>query len=119
MLLPMNTAMAKRISLENHLSLEALRSGRGSEHQFNGMCQAACIASFLYEAGFGPAREGLFDEVEQVLLRCRGAAIETNAWRIDEHDYRLLAEIVTLHDKQCAIAPVRELIRANERMKMM
>jgi hypothetical protein len=117
MLLPMSPAIAKRISLENHLSLEALCSGMASEHQFNGMCQAACIASFLHEAGYGSAREGLFNEVETVLLRCRGAAIETNTWCIDDDAYRILAEIVTLHDAQCAVAPVRELIRANERLK--
>lgn len=117
MLLPMSKATAKQISLENHLSLETLRSGMGAEHQFNGMCQAACIASFLCDAGFGAAREGLFPEAEKVLLQCRGAGIETNTWYVDEESYRILAEILALHDTQCSVAPVRELIRANERLK--
>jgi hypothetical protein len=117
MLLPMSAAIAQRISLENHLSLETLRSGMGGEHQFNGMCQAACIASFLCEAGYGAAREGLFGEAERALLDCRKAGIETDSWSFDTESYRILAEILTLHDTQFSITPVRELIRANERLK--
>lgn len=117
MLLPMSTAIAQRISLENHLALEALRSGAGGEHHFNGMCQAACIASLLCEAGYGTARKGLFGEAERVLLDCRRAGIETENWRFDGESYRILAEVLTLHDTQFSITPVRELIRANERLK--
>ncbi|MCC8397659.1 Fis family transcriptional regulator [Paraburkholderia sp. MMS20-SJTR3] len=117
MLLPMSTAVAQRISLENHLSLETLLSGSGEEHHFNGMCQAACIASFLCEAGYGAAREGLFGDAERVLLDCRRAGIETENWRFDNASYFILAEILTLHDTQFFITPVRELIRANERLK--
>ncbi len=113
----MHAAIARRISLENHLSLETLRSGMGGEHQFNGMCQAACIASFLCEAGYGAAREGLFGEAEKVLLDCRRAGIGTNSWCFDTESYSVFAEILTLHDTQLSIAPVRELMRANERLK--
>lgn len=113
----MSAAVAQRISLENHLSLETLLSGMGGEHQFNGMCQATCIASFLCEAGYGAAREGLFGEAERVLLDCRKAGTETNSWCFDAESYRILAEVLTLHDAQFSIAPVRELMRANERLK--
>ncbi|NYH24880.1 Fis family transcriptional regulator [Paraburkholderia bryophila] len=117
MLLPMNVVMARQVSLENHLSLETLRSGVAGEHQFNGICQAYCIARFLHEAGYGGSRDNLFEEAERVLLHCRATADKTGDWWFDDEACRILAEIVTLHDAQCAVAPVHALICANERLK--
>lgn len=117
MLLPIAPDLSRRISLDNHIALEVLRSGAAEMYHLGSMAQATYLTWSLCEAGYGIARDGLFREMDETIARCRGAVLDSGVWRIDDHAYALLCEVLTLHDRQLATASVSELMLANDRLK--
>jgi hypothetical protein len=116
MLLPLAPAEAHKISIENHLTLEVLRSGRAGVYHLGSLAQASYITRFLCEAGYGVAREGLFLELDEAHTRCHQQAEEAGVYRAEDEACVLLGEMLTLHDQQLAGAPVGELMKANDRL---
>jgi len=116
MLLPLAPAEAHKISIENHLTLEVLRSGRAGVYHLGSLAQASYITRFLCEAGYGVAREGLFLELDEAHTRCHQQAEEAGVYRAEDEACALLGEMLTLHDQQLAGAPVGELMKANDRL---
>lgn len=114
---PMAPAKANEISLDYHMTLEALRSGVGDQYHIGSMAQAIYMAMLLSQRGYGFARPDLFRDAEQVILLCRQAKLETGVGIVDEDAYALLGQILTLFDQQLAVVPVSELTMANERLK--
>jgi hypothetical protein len=117
MIQPMVPAKANEISLDYHMTLEALRSGVGDQYHIGSMAQAVYMAMLLSQRGYGVAGPDLFREAEKVILRCRKAKLETGVCIVDKDAYALMAQIVTLFDQQLAVVPVGELTTANERLK--
>ncbi|MGF6767515.1 hypothetical protein P3T24_007879 [Paraburkholderia sp. GAS33] len=116
-LLPMAPALCRRISMDNHLTLEVLHSRAAGKCHFVSLAQAMYITRFLCEAGYGVARDGLFCEADEAIVRRHGTAVDTGVWQVDGEAYALLCEVLTLHDQQLAITPVFELLRANDRLQ--
>jgi hypothetical protein len=117
MMQPMVPAKAGEISLDYHMTLEALRSGVGNQYHVGSMAQAIYMAMLLNQRGFGAAMPDLFRDAEEVILRCRQAGLDTGACIVDPDAYALLGQILTLFDQQLATAPVRELISVNAKLK--
>ncbi|CAE6868135.1 hypothetical protein R69746_08234 [Paraburkholderia aspalathi] len=117
MLLPLNPTVVRQISMDNHLTLEVLRSGLAEMYHLGSMARAAYLARFLSEAGCGSARDGLFQEVDEAINRCRQGALDTSVWRVDDDAYSLLCEVLTLHDMQISLASVSALTVANEKLQ--
>ncbi|AMM18786.1 hypothetical protein AX768_31465 (plasmid) [Burkholderia sp. PAMC 28687] len=116
MLLPMAAATEREISIDHHLTLEVLRSGAGEMYHLGSMARMTYLAMFLSRAGYGIARDGLLQETIDAIARCRVAALETRVFRVDDETYRLLCEVLTLHDSQLSRAPVFELMAAHDRL---
>lgn len=116
MLLPLDAASVCQLSLEYHLALEVLRSVSAEEHHLCGIAHAICIARYVHQAGYGWARDAVFQEAEDAFLRCQALATETGNWAVDHDAFRLFAEILALHDRQLTRAPAHEVIRAYDRL---
>ncbi|MFT4067037.1 Fis family transcriptional regulator [Paraburkholderia sp.] len=112
-------AKAGEISLDYHMTLEALRSGVGNQYHVGSMAQAIYMAMLLNQRGYGAAVPELFRDAESVILRCRQAGLETGTCVVDNDAYALLGQVLTLFDQQLAAAPVQELIAVNARLKQL
>jgi hypothetical protein len=117
MLLPMNAATVRAVSMDRHLTLEVLRSGHATEYHLGSMAQATYLAMLLSAAGYGVAREGLFRAADEAIARSRDCMLANGVWAVDEEGYALLSEVLTLHDHQLVVTPVYELMAANEKLK--
>ena len=117
MLRPIVPAKAGEISLDYHMTLEALRSGVGSQYHVGSMAQAIYMAMLLNQRGYGAAVPELFRDAESVILRCRQSGLDTGICVVDNDAYALLGEVLTLFDQQLAAAPVQELIAINAKLK--
>lgn len=117
MLRPIVAAKAGEISLDYHMTLEALRSGVANQYHVGSMAQAIYMAMLLNQRGYGAAEPELFRDAECVILRCRQAGLETGICVVDHDAYALLGQVLTLFDRQLAAAPVRELIAVNAKLK--
>jgi hypothetical protein len=117
MLRPIVPAKAGEISLDYHMTLEALRSGVGNQYHVGSMAQAIYMSMLLHQRGYGAAVPELFRDAEGVILRCRQAGLETGVCAVDLDAYALLGQVLTLFDQQLAAAPVRELIAVNAKLK--
>lgn len=114
---PLVPARADEISLDYHLTLEVLRRGVGTHYHIGSMAQAIYMAMLLSQREAEAARQDLFRDAEDVILRCRKAGLETGIYVVDKDAYTLLGEVLTLFDQQLAVFPVHELMKANERLK--
>jgi len=116
---PIEPAKAGEISLDYHMTLEALRCGVGNQYHVGSMAQAIYMAMLLNQRGYGVAVPELFRDAEGVILRCRQAGLETGACIVDHDAYALLGQVLTLFDQQLAAAPVQELIAVNAKLKQL
>jgi len=116
---PIVPAKAGEISLDYHMTLEALRSGVGNQYHVGSMAQAIYMAMLLNQRGYGVSMPELFRDAESVILRCREAGRETGACVVDSDAYALLGQVLTLFDQQLAAAPVQELIAVNAKLKQL
>ncbi|WP_329601620.1 Fis family transcriptional regulator [Paraburkholderia antibiotica] len=110
-------AKAGEISLDYHMTLEALRSGVGNQYHVGSMAQAIYMTMLLNQRGYGIAMPELFRDAEGVILRCRQAGLDTGMCVVDSDAYTLLGQVLTLFDQQLAAAPVQELIAVNAKLK--
>ncbi|MGF6288620.1 Fis family transcriptional regulator [Paraburkholderia youngii] len=117
MLRPIVPAKAGEISLDYHMTLEALRSGVANQYHVGSMAQAIYMAMLLNQRGYGSAVPELFRDAEGVILRCRQAGLETGICVVDHDAYALLGQVLTLFDQQLAVTPVGELIAVNAKLK--
>jgi hypothetical protein len=117
MMRPMAPARADEISLDYHMTLEALRSGVGDQYHIGSMAQAIYMAMLLNQRGYGVAGPELFRDAEKVILCCRKAKLETGVYVVDQDAYTLLGQILTLFDQQLTAVPVGELMTASDRLK--
>jgi hypothetical protein len=116
---PIVPAKAGEISLDYHMTLEALRSGVGNQYHVGSMAQAIYMAMLLNQRGYGVSMPELFRDAESVILRCREAGLDTGACVVDNDAYALLGQVLTLFDQQLAEAPVQELIAVNAKLKQL
>jgi hypothetical protein len=103
--------------MDNHLTLEVLRSGAAGKCHFVSLVQTMSLTWLLCEAGYGVARDRLFHEANEAIIRHHGTALHTGVWQIDGEIYVLLCEVLALHHQQLAIMPVFELVDENGRLQ--
>jgi len=116
LLLPLPVAAARQQSLENHLSLVALRSGHAGVDVIARLFNAIGTARSLHETACGrdAAAQLGFDRAWEALLGCTsGAPSDTNPLP-SEADFVILERLVSLHDEQMTATPVHLLLAARE-----
>jgi hypothetical protein len=116
-LLPISRASADDMSLRYHVSLEALRVGRGYVGAAQALATAMVVTFFLADAGYGTMSRQTFSISEDILARCIKTGRATDEWYFDDHGYQIFSALLKLHDRQLRKAPFSALLRANDRFK--
>ena len=106
MLLPPPAESARAVSLRNHLTLAACRSGAGNTELLGELFVISSLSWFLREAGYGDAPDSLYVEVQDALERCVILNATAANWRIDEVDAQALCKLLARYDRQCVAAPL-------------
>lgn len=89
MLLPMPECAAREISLVNHLSFAACRSGAGSAYLFNELIRLVYLSFYVQDAGFGGTDLMIYARVEAAIERSLERAESGRAWMLDADDLPL------------------------------
>jgi len=106
------------MSLENHLALEALRSGHGNVEQIFYLLRVVYLSYFLRDKG---AQSGgmieMFRAAEVALERSVTRAENKQGWSLPGDDQARLQGILALHDRQLSTVPLHRFTAAGERLQ--
>lgn len=115
--LPLPAASADALSLRYHVSLEAMRTGSGWLGAAQALTTLMFVTSFLAEAGYG--RLTFVD-----VLGCQNAlsaalrdGLAGKGWGFSQEGIEKYKTLVTLHDFQLSIAPIRAIKIAGRRLQ--
>jgi hypothetical protein len=105
-LLPLPKHIRDTLSLEYHLQLEALRAGAGSLKALRILLRVALATVMLREFGYGKDHQEAFDEYERIASNAYASGLD-GRFLFDPRAYRAFSALVTHHDAQLAVAPLR------------
>lgn len=105
-LLPLPRPISDVLSLEYHLQLEALRIGVGTLLGLRVLMKVAVATSLLGERGFGAPTASLLESFEESATRAFADGKE-GSYKFDADAFRLFAQLVTDHDAQLKVVPLR------------
>lgn len=102
-------------SLENHLSLAALRSGHAGVDVIARLVNAIGTARGLYATVHGrdAAAQLGFEQAWEALLGCATCTRTGTGRPPSEDDFAILERLVCLHDEQMAVTPVHQLANSS------
>jgi hypothetical protein len=93
------------MSLEHHLALVALHSGRGSMDQVNVLLKVVFLAYFTAGMEHEPVDLDMFRAAEAALECCGLRGNRDGNWPLSAADRAVLAPILALHDRQLGSMP--------------
>lgn len=107
MLLPLPLAKVRAMSLEHHLALAALYSGRGNIDQINVLLKVVYLAYLMAVMADEPVDLDTFRAAEAAVECCGLRGHRDGNWTLTAADNALLAPILALHDRQLGSMPSR------------
>ncbi|CAE6854854.1 hypothetical protein R69658_08168 [Paraburkholderia aspalathi] len=105
MLLPLPVAKVRAMSLEHHLALAAMHSGRGSVEQMNVLLKVTYLTYFMADAAHESVDLDLFRAAETAFECCGLRGHRDGNWTLPTADHDVLARILALHDRQLGSMP--------------
>ncbi|HTR05349.1 MAG TPA: hypothetical protein VMJ11_01520 [Paraburkholderia sp.] len=118
MLLPMPHVVADELALQVHLALAALRRG-GTGDDARALLHAHVLAQSIAGAGYGELEPERVRMADAALIDCFERGNAGGGWRLDEAGFEVLAQLVTVYDRQLQSAPLWVLTQASERLERM
>jgi hypothetical protein len=116
LLLPMNQASARELSLAHHLALAACRSDRGNKHLINELARAIYMTYFLQLARFGSLAVRVYLDAETALDNVLSRA-DDGDWRLSDDETSVFEAVLALHDQQLASAPMHRVVDVEKRLR--
>lgn len=115
-LLPLPQPIRDALSLEYHLQLEALRARAGSLTALQTLMRVAIASSMLGELGYGGISVSAVDDYESAAIEAFSAGTE-GTYAFTGDTVQTFAALLTEHDEQLRIAPVRVIDRVARRLE--
>lgn len=113
----MDRTSASEQSLTHHLALVACRSGHGNGHLINELMRAVYLSWFLQRAGYGACPEKQFRIAELAVEATLARVHECGEWRFPDEAIADFEVLLTLYDSQLAIAPLHEVLAAEQKLR--
>jgi hypothetical protein len=117
LLLPMDHASARELSLAHHLALVACRGDSGNKHLINELARAIYMTYFLQLAGFGGLEVRIYLRAETAIENVLARVAKGGDWRLVDDDTSVLEAVLALHDQQLATAPMHRVVDAEKRLR--
>lgn len=116
MLLPMSATLVRKVSLQNHMALVALRQGHGNIDLAGELLKTVFVAFFLAGPDFLATCSHDFAPAEVAIKTLINEAASTDDWRLDEGQCAAIELILSLHDQQLAVLPTHRIEGAKQRL---
>ena len=116
-LLPTSLAIARSISLKNHMALAALKSAQGNVHLAGELLKTLYWTFYLSDEETLKEQEKNFVAAERGLKACITRAADTQTWAVSNADALYIAALLQLHDDQLRLVPVHRLEKAKHRLE--
>jgi hypothetical protein len=117
MLLPLPAAKVRSFSLENHLALAAMRSGKGSVDQMSCLLKTVYLAYFLRDAVQLDSDIDSFRLCENALEVSAANAQVGRGWTLPDSTHEVLATVLALHDQQLLLVSAHQFSAAWRRLQ--
>ncbi|HDR9039045.1 TPA: hypothetical protein QDB07_006626 [Burkholderia vietnamiensis] len=117
MLLPLSSEKVRSLSLENHMALAVVRSGRGDCDQVICLLRVAYLAFFMRSETTSGSDLDLYRRAEAVLDACSARAERGEAWVLREDELADVERVLVVHDGQLAAIPKHRYLVAWDRLQ--
>ncbi len=115
-LLPLPQRIRDALSLEYHLQLEAMRAGAGSLMALQTLMRVAMATSMLVELGYGTDSGRTVAHYESDAADAFAIGHE-GSYAFSAESVRKFAALLTVHDAQLEVAPVRIIDQIAKRLE--
>jgi hypothetical protein len=116
MLLPLATHVARQKSLEYHLALATLRSGKGSSDIVGRLFHSTYMAYFVHEATTGRVDLDVFRAAEAALHEMAVAEKGNGVYEISGDGCTAVEQVLAIHDRQLESIPCHVIENAQKRL---
>jgi hypothetical protein len=116
-LLPMSPAIARSISLKNHMALAALRNGQGNIDLAGELLKTLYWTFYLSDAVTVHEQKDNLIAAEKALKSSIVSAADTKVWVLIDTDALSISALLRLHDDQLSSLPVHRLEKAKHRLQ--
>ncbi|MBR8334141.1 hypothetical protein KDW69_21030 [Burkholderia ambifaria] len=107
----------RRISLENHLALAAMRSGRGSPDTMVALLRVLYLLFFLLEGSLCDDEQAWLLEAEDVLDESIRGAEGSGDWHVDAQKLPIIERLLLRCDEAVASVPKFRYVDAWQKME--
>jgi hypothetical protein len=115
-LLPIAPTTARKFSLENHLALVAMRSGRGNADFASILIKTLYLTFLVCDRGrLDPPMEAYL-EAESILRASIDDSVTTEGWQIADEQCEPIELVLCAHDEQLASTPLHRFEVAKRRL---
>ncbi|NIE65260.1 hypothetical protein [Burkholderia sp. Ax-1719] len=115
--LPLPAASADALSMRYHVALEAMCTGNGWLGATQALTTLMFVTSFLAEAGYGRVTFAEVLGCQNALSAALRDGMAGKGWRFSAEGIEKYKTLVTLHDFQLSIAPIRAIKIAGRRLQ--
>lgn len=116
MLLPLPTQQVRALSLETHMALALLRSGKGRFDQMLCLLRAVYMAFFLRGPSEPDADIDLYRQADDALAECNARVERGEPWRLLDDEAATVERVLIEYDAQLAAVPRYRYRQAWERL---
>lgn len=117
MLLPLSTEKVRALSLEHHMALAVVRSGKGSCDQVTCLLRVVYLAFFVRSETTSGSDPDLYRRAETVLDACITRAERGEPWTLREDELADVERVLVVHDEQLAAIPKHRYLAAWDRLQ--
>ncbi|WMY12679.1 Fis family transcriptional regulator [Paraburkholderia phenoliruptrix] len=115
-LLPLPRPIRDALSLEYHLQLEALHAGVGSLIALQVLMRTVIATGILCEFGYGDVEGASYKDLEKIANHAFSSGRQGHFY-FDGDAFRLFAKVLTTHDLQLEVAPVKVIDEVAKRLQ--
>lgn len=115
-LLPLPRPIRDALSLEYHLQLEALHAGVGSLVALQVLMRTVIATGILCEYGYGDVEDASYKDLEKIANHAFSSGCQGH-FHFDGDAFHLFARVLTTHDLQLEIAPVKVIDEVAKRLE--
>ena len=116
MLLPLPISLVQEISLENHMALALMRSGRGTSATMCVMLRILYMLFYMLEGDYRDIDIPRFLEMEAALDKSIREANSGRGWRFDEQSFPVIASVLLRFDEVVGTVPASVYHESAEKM---
>jgi hypothetical protein len=113
---PLSALDQTRLSLEYHLQLEVMRAGAGSLTTLVRLMHVALASAVLQQLGYGSILPHQIEDYEAAAAKALHAGTD-GAYRFGVEEYKMFAALLTCHDRQLQVAPLKALTYAENALE--